>query len=86
MDVKRQISFLFNLASPTNSKPETPNLKKIASQLKVTYYDCGEKTENKINALIQFSKCNIAAENLEVRKAKITMYTKQFRLEIKATV
>ena len=60
--------------------------KKIASQLKVTHYDCGEMTGNNFYALNQVSQCNIAPENLEVSRAKITMYTKHFRQEINATV
>ena len=43
-------------------------------------------TENNLYALNQVSKCNIAPENLEVSRAKITMYTKHFRQEINATV
>ena len=58
---------------------ETADLHKIASQLKVTIYDCGEMTENNLYALNQVSQCNIAPENLEVSRAKITMYTKHFR-------
>ena len=47
---------------------------------------CGEMTENNLYALNQVSQCNIAPENLEVSRAKITMYTKHFRQEINATV
>ena len=43
-------------------------------------------TENNLYALNQVSNCNIAPENLEVSRAKITMYTKYFRQEINATV
>ena len=43
-------------------------------------------TEKNLYALNQVSKCNIAAENLEVSRAKITVYTKHFRQEINATV
>ena len=43
-------------------------------------------TENILHALNQVSKFNIASENLEVSRAKITMYTKHFRREINATV
>ena len=42
-------------------------------------------TENNLYALNQVSKCNIALENLEVSRSKITMYTQHFRLEINAT-
>ena len=78
MDVINQVLFLFILASFTNGKVENADLQKIASQLKVTHYDCGEMTENNIYALNQVSQCNIAPENLEVSRAKITMYTKTF--------
>ena len=43
-------------------------------------------TEKNLYASNQVSKCNIAPENLEVSRAKITMYTKHFRQEINATV
>ena len=86
MDVINQVLFLIILASFTNGKLENADLQKIASQLKVTHYDCGEMTENNPYALNQVSQCNIAPENLEVSRAKITMYTKHFRQEINATV
>ena len=86
MDVTNQVLFFNILASFTNKKGEKADLQKIASQLKVTHYDCGEMTENNIYALNQVSNCNIALENLGVRRAKITMYTKHFRQEINATV
>ena len=43
-------------------------------------------TENNLYALNQVSKCIIARENLEVSRAKLTMYTKHFQQEINATV
>ena len=86
MDVINQVLFLNILARSTNDKLENADLQKIASQLKVTHYDCGEMTKNNLYALNQVSKCNIAPENLEVSRAKITMYTKHFRQEIDATV
>ena len=79
MDVINQVLFLIILASFTNGKLEKADLQKNASQLKVTHYDLGEMTENNLYTLKQVSKCNIAPENLEKSRAKITMYTKQFR-------
>ena len=58
----------------------------IASQLKVTRYDCAEMTEPNPWVLNQVFKCNIAPENLEVSRAEFTMYTKHFRQEFNATV
>ena len=86
MDVINQVLFLILLASFTNGKLENADLQRIASQLKVTHFDCGEMTGNNLYALNQISKCNIAPENLEVSRAKITMYTKLLRQEINATV
>ena len=43
-------------------------------------------TKKNLYVLNQVSKFNIAPENLEVSRAKITMYTKHFRQEINATV
>ena len=86
MDVTNQVLFLIILASFSNGKLENADLQKLASQLKVTHYDCGEMTEKNLYALNQVSKCNIAPENIEVKRAKITMYTKHLRQEINATV
>ena len=55
MDVINQVLFLIILASLTNGKHENADLQKIASQLKVTHYDCGEMTENNLYALNQVS-------------------------------
>ena len=78
MDVINQVLFLSFLASFTNGKIENADLHNIASQLKVTHYDCEEMTEINFYALNQVSKCNIFPENLEVSRTKITMYTKHF--------
>ena len=86
MDVINQVLFLNILGSFTKCKLENADSHNIASQLKVTHYDCGEITENNLYALNQFSKWNIAPENLEVSRAKITMYTKNYLQEINATV
>ena len=85
MDVKNQVLFQIILASFTNGKLADADLHNLASQLKVTHYNCGQMTEKNLYALDQVSKCNIAPENLGVMRAKITMYTKRFRQEINAT-
>ena len=86
IDVKNQVSLLFSSASLSNSKPENANFHNIASQLKMTYHDCGEMTETNLYALNHISKCNIAPENLEVSGSKITLYKKHFLQEINAIV
>ena len=86
MDVINQVLFLSFLASFTNDKLQNADLHNIASQLKVTHYDCEEMTEINFYAINQVSNCNNVPENLEVSRAKVTMYTKPFRQEINATV
>ena len=71
MDVIKQVLFLNILASFTNGKLENADLQKIASQIKVTHYDCGEMTENNLYALNQVSDCNIAPKNLD-QKSRCT--------------
>ena len=66
MDVTTQVLFLNIIASFSNGMLENADLHYIASQLKVTHYDCGKMTENNLYALNQVSKCIIAHENLEV--------------------
>ena len=73
MDVINQVLFLIILASFTNGKLANADSHNKASQLKVTHYACGEMTENNLYASNKVSKCNIAPENLEVSRAKITM-------------
>ena len=51
MDVINQLLFLIILASFTNGKLENADLQKIASQLKVTHFDCAEMTENNLYVL-----------------------------------
>ena len=68
----KQVLFLIILANFTNGKLETADLQNKASQLKVTPYDSGEKTENNFYALNQIIKCKTAPENLEVSKKFLT--------------
>ena len=86
MDVTNQVLFLIILASFTNGNFENADLRNVASQLKVTQYDSGAMTEINPYALNQVSKCNVAPENLEVSRAKITTYTKHLLQQINATV
>ena len=51
MDVINQVLLVNILASFTNGKLVNADLQKIAYQLKVIHYDCGEMTENNLYAL-----------------------------------
>ena len=86
MDVENPVLFPLISVSFTNGKLENAGLHEIASQLKVTHYDCGQMTKINLYALNHVYKCNLAPENLEVSRAEITMYTKRFQQEINATV
>ena len=50
MNVINQVLFLIILASFTNSKLENADLHNIASQLKVTHYDCRKMTKSNFYA------------------------------------
>ena len=75
-----------NFAPVVNSQRSTPNLASVAKKLRVTHFDCGEMTQNKLYALNQVEQCNVAPENLEVSRASVTLYTKHFRRTINATM
>ena len=72
MDVINQVLFPILLASFTNGELENADLHNIASQLKVTRYDCGQMTENSLYALNQVPKCNIAPEKSAEQKLRCT--------------
>ena len=63
----------------------TPDEDQVAPALKVAQLDCSEMTENTLYAINQVRPCHITPEVLEISKAKIVLYTKQFRKELNAT-
>ena len=63
-----------------------PNLTSVAKQLRVTYFDCGEMTQNKLYALNQVEQCNVAPENLEASRSSVTLYTEHFLRTVNATM
>ena len=62
-----------------------PDAYQVAPALKVSHFDCSLMTENSLYAINQVRPCRITPEELEVSKATITFYTKQFRKELSAT-
>ena len=62
-----------------------PDADQVAPALKVSQFDCSSVTENSLFAINQVRPCHITPEELEVSKATITLYTKHFRKELRAT-
>ena len=58
----------------------------IAPSVQVSHNDCSEMTENNLYSLNQVKPCNMAPQNIQMKDAKLTMYTKPFRTEINATI
>ena len=63
----------------------TPDEDQVAPALKVAHFDCSEMTQNIFYAINQVRPCHITPEELEISKAKLVLYTKHFRDELKAT-
>ena len=63
----------------------TPDEDQVAPALKVAHFDCNEMTENTLYVLNQVRPCHITPEELEISKAKVVLFTKNFRKEINAT-
>ena len=63
-----------------------PKFDDIAPSVQVSHYDCSEMTENNLYSLNQVKLRNMAPQNIQLNDVKLTMYTKQFRSEINATI
>ena len=63
----------------------TPDENQVAPALNVAHFDCSEMTENTLHAINQIRPCPFTLEALEISKAKVVLYIKQFRKELVAT-
>ena len=63
-----------------------PDAYQVAKNPKVSRFDCGARTENTLYALNQVRQCHITPEELEGSQTKISLYIKQFQMELKATI
>ena len=53
----------------------------IAPSIQVSNYDFSQMTENNLYSLNQVKPCNMAPQNIQMKNAKLTMYTKHFQTE-----
>ena len=63
-----------------------PKLDDIAPSVQVSHFDCSEITETNLYSINQVKPCNMAPQNIQMNDVKLTMYSKHFRTEIKATI
>ena len=77
------IIFLTNSLTKT---PEVDNIDNVSQELIVSHYDCTKLQDNRIYSLNKVAECNISPENLYVAPATPTLYQKNYRTELSATM
>ena len=77
------IIFLFNSLTKTL---EVDYKDKVSQELIVSHYDCTKMQDNRMYSLNQVAECKIAPENLHIAPATITLYQKNYRTDLSATM
>ena len=75
--------FLFN--SLTKAL-EFVNIDNVSPELIVSQYDCTKMQDNCMYSLNKVAECNISPENLYIARATITLYQKNYRTDLSATM
>ena len=75
--------FLFNSLTKTLEVDYTDN---VSQELIVSHYDCTKMQDNRIYSLNKVAECKIPPENLYIAPATITLYQKNYRTGLSATV
>ena len=76
-------TFLFNSLTKTL---EVDNIDNVSQELIVSHYDCTEMQDNRMYSLNKVVECNISPENLYIAPATITLYQKNYRTDLSATM
>ena len=77
------ITFLFNSLTKTIEVDYTDN---VSQELLVSHYDCTKMQDNRIYSLNKVAECKISPENLYIAPATITLYQKNYRTGLSATM
>ena len=75
--------FLFN--SLTKAL-EVDNIDNVSQELIVFHYDCTKMQNNRMYLLNKVAECNISPESLYIAPATITLYQKNYRIELSVTM
>ena len=77
------IIFLFNSLTKTLEVDYTDN---VSQEISVSHYDCTKMQDNRINSLNKVAECKISPEKLYIAPATITLYQKNYRTDLSATM
>ena len=77
------IIFLFNSLTKTLEVDYTDN---VSQELIVSHYDCTKMQNNRMYSLNEIAGCKISPENLYIAPATITLYQKNYRTDLSATM
>ena len=77
------IIFLFNSLTKTLEVDYTDN---VSQELIVSHYDCTKMQDNRMYSLNKVAECNISTENLYIAPATVTLYQKNYRTDLSATM
>ena len=75
--------FLFNSLTKTLEVDYTDN---ESQELIVSHYDCTKMQDNRMYSLNKVAECKISPENLYIAPAIITLYQKNYRTDLSATM
>ena len=77
------VVFLFNSLTKTLEFDYTD---KVSQELIVSQYDCTKMQDNRMYSLNEAAECNISPEKLYIAPATITLYQKNYRTDLSATM
>ena len=77
------ISFLFNSLTKTLEVDYTDN---VSQELIVSHYDCTKMQDNRMYSLKKVAERKISPENLYIAPATFTLYQKNYRTDLSATM
>ena len=77
------IIFLFN---PVIKALEVDNTDNVSQELIVSHYHCTKKQDNRMYSLNERAECKISPENTYIAPATITLYQKNYRTDLSATM
>ena len=77
------INFLFISFTKTLEAEYTDN---VSQELTVSHYDCTKMQNNRMYSLNKVAECKISPKNLYIAPATITLYQKNYRTDLSATM
>ena len=86
MTGKNLLVFIIFLFNSLTKNLEVDNIDNLSQELIVSLYDCTKMQDNRMYSLNKVAECKISLENLCIAPATITLYQKNFRTDLSATM